>query len=177
MTDLLEWLARYSPAVVALIALGAAALFVLKLAVERGIAAGFQAQAKARELAISRRSAFEERILAERYGMVTDFAERLERLATQLHRERQGQPAGEVLRQGQDLVPLTDIHVELSVHRLVLGEALFTAFDGQAKLLLEIARASTPEEYRPLGERWIAAREAVRREAEEQFGISEIRFR
>lgn len=176
MADLLQWLGRYSPGVVALLALAAAALFVLKLAVERGIHAGFEAQAKAAELSLTRRSAFEERILTERYTHVTGFSARLERLATQLNRIRHGQPAPEGLYRGDELVPLTEILEELSIHRLVLGEAFFDALNRQALLLLAMAGGDGDAPPDASGASWLAARDRVRALAEEQFRIQSIRF-
>lgn len=176
MTDLLEWLGRYSPGVVALLAMAAAALFVLKLGVERGIQAGFEAQAKAAELSLTRRSAFEERILTERYSLVTGFAARLERLATQLNRIRDGQPAPEGFYRGNELVPLTDLLAELSIHRLVLGEAFFDALNRQALLVPEMVSAAPGSQLDRVGASWLAARDQVRALAEEQFRIGSIRF-
>ncbi len=46
MAELLDWLTKYSPAVVLLIALGAAVLFVIKLIVEKSISSGFDAKTK-----------------------------------------------------------------------------------------------------------------------------------
>jgi hypothetical protein len=46
MTQLLEWLTRYSPAVVLLIAFGAAMLFVTKLIVEKSVAYEFDTKTK-----------------------------------------------------------------------------------------------------------------------------------
>jgi hypothetical protein len=176
MAELLEWLGRYSPGVVALLALAAAALFVLKLSVERGIQAGFEAQAKAAELSLTRRSAFEERILTERYTLVTGFAARLERLATQLNRIRHGQQAPDGFYRGSELVPLTEILEELSIHRLVLGEAFYDVLNRQALLLLAVANGDSGSPAAQLGASWLAARDQVRALAEEQFRIESIRF-
>lgn len=176
MTELIEWIALYSPGVVALLALGAAALYALKVGVERGIAAGFQAQAKTAELAMTRRSTFEERILTDRYSLVSSVATRLERLATQLNRIRHGQPAPEGFWNAGELVPLTEIFEEIAAQRLVLGEAFYGAFHVQAQLLLASANAKSESERDALGVSWLEAAGRVRAVAEEQFRIQSIRF-
>jgi hypothetical protein len=176
MNEILSWLSRYSPGVVLLIALSAGLLYLLRLGVERGVAAGFAAHARARDLELTRRSGFEERILMERYTLVTSLAARLERLATQLNRVRAGGQAPDGFRDGAEVVPLTELFGEIVVHRLALGEDLFEALHQQAQLLLRLARAGNDAEARELGERWLAAGARLRKVAEEQFRIHEIRF-
>jgi hypothetical protein len=177
VAELLQWLNQHSPAVVALLVLGAALLFVLKLVTERSIASGFQAQTKALELALGRRSAFEEKVLTERYALVSSFVSRLERLATQLNRVRHGQDIPEDFRRGTELVPLTEVFEDLTIHRFVLGEDFFSALQHEAEILLEIAQTSDPKGRAKTDDAWLSARARVRAVAEEQFRISEIRFR
>src|SRR5438034_9045146 len=92
MTELLEWLAKYSPAVVVLLALGAALLFVIKLIVEKSIASEFDAKSKMFEAVLKRRSAFEEKVLSDRFALITGLAARLERVMTNLNRLKSGYP-------------------------------------------------------------------------------------
>jgi hypothetical protein len=66
MNELISWLKQYSPAVVTLLAIGAAALYVLKLTVNNSIKASFDTHVKELELGLERRSAFRDKVLTER---------------------------------------------------------------------------------------------------------------
>ena len=91
MAPLLDWLSQYSPAVVLLIAFGAAFLFVTKLIVEKSIASEFDAKSKVFETLFKRRSAFEEKVLSDRFALITGLSACLERVMTNLTRVRSGQ--------------------------------------------------------------------------------------
>ena len=130
MKDLLDWLTQYSPPVVLLIALGAAFLWVAKVILERSIASGFDAQSKRLEMALTRRSAFEEKVLLERFERINGFNEKLMRVMTNLNRMRSGQSAPENFISHNEVVPLTEIFEDLEIHRLLLGEVLLQAFPG-----------------------------------------------
>ncbi len=84
MTQLLEWLTKYSPAVVLLLAFGAGLLFVIKLIVENSIASEFDAKSKVFEALLKRRSAFEEKVLSDRFVLITGLSTRLEHVMTNL---------------------------------------------------------------------------------------------
>ena len=122
MTDLLDWLTQYSPPIVLLIALGAGLLWVAKLVIERSIASGFDEQSKRLEIVLNRRSAFEERVLLERFERINRLSEKLVRVMTNLNRMRSGQPAPENFMSHNEVVPLTEIFEGLEIHRLMLGE-------------------------------------------------------
>jgi hypothetical protein len=122
MTQLLDWLTKYSPAVVLLIAFGAALLFVIKLIVEKSIASEFDAKSKVFETLLKRRSAFEEKVLSDRFALITGISTRLERVMTNLNRLRSGQPAPDGFMKQNEIVPLTEIFEDVSVNRLDLGE-------------------------------------------------------
>jgi hypothetical protein len=119
MTQLLEWLTEYSLAVVLLIAFGAALLFVTKLIVEKSVAYEFDSKSKVFEKLLERRSAFEDKVLSDRFALVTGLSARLERVMTNLNRLRSGQHPPDGLLRHRDIVPLTEIFEDLTVHRLV----------------------------------------------------------
>ena len=175
MAELLEWLTKYSPAVVLLIALGAALLFVTKLIVEKSISSEFDAKSKVFETLLQRRSAFEEKVLSDRFALITALSARLERVMTDLNRLRSGQPAPDGFMTQNEIVPLTEIFVDLEVHRLVLGEDFHALFTKQARLALEAANART-EDWRESGKEWARFREEIRLAAEAAFGISKIHW-
>jgi hypothetical protein len=134
MKDILDLLAKYSPPVVLLLAIGAAFIFVLKLIVEKTIDAKFAAQTKVLELQLARRSAFEEKILLDRYMLVAEFSRRFERVFHEVARIRAGQPPPDGFYRGQDVPELTDIHGELNVNRIVLSEEFYQLFSEKEKI-------------------------------------------
>ena len=174
MSDILSLLASYSAAVAVLLALAAAALFVLKLVVERAVASGFDARAKMLELGLQRRSAFEEKVLTERFALVTDLSARLQRLMTDHNRIRSGQPVPEGFYSGGEVVPLTRIYEDLEIHRLVLTEEFHGLFLEKANLARRTIDTDDPQEYERLKQQWVRSNDEVRAHAEKVFGIGRI---
>ena len=176
MTELLDWLTQYSPPIVLLIALGAGLLWVAKLIIERSIASGFDAQSKRLEMALTRRSAFEEKVLLERFERINGLSEKLMRVMTNLNRMRSGQQVPENFMSHNEVVPLTEIFEELEIHRLMLGEVLYRLLLAQSTLALKEANTRSVEGRAGNVEEWNRLQEEVRLATEEAFGISKIRW-
>ncbi len=176
MTQLLDWLTKYSPAVVLLLALGAALLFVTKIVVERSIASEFDAKSKIFETLLERRSAFEEKVLSDRFALITGLSTRLERVMTNLNRLRSGQPVPDGFMKQNEIVALTEVFEDMEVHRLVLGEAFYGLFSKHAQLALKVANVSSAEDWRKGAEEWSHLRDEIRLAVEESFGISRIHW-
>jgi hypothetical protein len=176
MGVVLAWLQQYSAPVVVLIALGAAALYVVKLVVERSVEAGFDQRAKVMELALQRRSAFEDGVLTARYALVTGLSARLQRVMTDLNRVRHGHPPPAGFRVRDEIVPLTELFEEITVQRLALGEDFHDAFQRLAQVALSFANAATAEEVERCVRAWEAGSAEVREGVERHFHISTIGF-
>ena len=95
MDAILKWLSAYSLPVVILLAIGGAFLFVFQKIAEKAVAQAFDRHAKALELRLTRRSAFEEKLLTDRYAALVELNGRLDQFMTILNRIRSGQPAPE----------------------------------------------------------------------------------
>jgi hypothetical protein len=176
MTQLVDWLTKYSPAVVLLLAFGAAMLFVTKSIVERSIAYEFDTKSKVFEKLLERRSAFEDKVLSDRFGLITGLSARLERVMTNLNRLRSGQQPSNGFMRENEIVPLTEVFEDLEIHRLVLGEDFYRIFSRQAQLALRAANPSSLEDWRNSGQEWARGREELRLAAEAAFGISKIHW-
>ena len=176
MIQLLDWLTKYSPAVVVLIALGAAMLFVTKLIMERSIAYPFDTKSKFFDKLLERRSAFEDKVLSDRFALISGLSARLERVMTNLNRIRSGQQAPDGFMRENEILPLTEVFEDLEIHRLVLGEDFYRLFSRQAQLALKAANLSNLEDWRNSGQEWARGREELRLAAEAAFGISKIHW-
>ena len=176
MEGILSWLKEYSPPVVLLLLVGSAVLFVLRLTVEKSIATSFEAHAKKLELRLARRSTFEEKVLADRYALVTDLSARLQKVMTNLNRMRSGQPVPEGFMKQKEIVPLTEIFEDLETHRLALTEEFYQLFQGNAQLVLKAANARNPQEWDDIAKEWLRLGEEIRSAAENTFRIREIRW-
>ena len=176
MTQLLEWLTQYSPPIVLLLAFGAGLLFIIKLIVEKSISSAFDAKSKAFEKLLERRSAFEEKVLSDRFTLVTELSARLERVVTNLNRLRSGKPVPDGFMRQQEIVPLTEIFGDLEIHRLVLSEDFYRLFAKQAQLALKMSNMRSQEDWTNAIQEWTRLREEIRFAAENAFGISKIRW-
>lgn len=175
MSEIISLLKDYSPAVAIMLAIAGALLYVLKLIVERAVASSFDTRAKMLELSLQRRSAFEEKVLTDRFALVTDLSTRLQRIMTDYNRIRSGQPAPEGFYSGNEIVPLTRIYEDLEIHRLVLTEEFHELFVRKADLALRIVNHQDPQEFQELLEQWGRSNADIRMHTEKVFGISQIR--
>lgn len=174
MTDILDWLGSYSGPVLVLIVLGAGFLFVARTVVERGVDAGISTRAEKWRLELGRRSAFEERVLTDRYVAFQDLFGRLQGISTTLNRIAHGQdpPDGffDDLSARRDLVPLTAVFEDLATKEPILGSQLHSALEAAAQAVLILANRAGEDQ------RWIAARAALLVAAEQEFGLSKIKW-
>src|SRR5688572_27653505 len=104
MIQLLDWLTKYSPAVVLLLALGAGLLFIAKLVVEKSIASEFDAKSKIFETLLERRSAFEEKVLSDRFALIAGLSASLERVMTNGNRLRSGRAVSDGFMKQNEIV-------------------------------------------------------------------------
>ena len=179
MSELLSWLKEYSPGVVALIGLGAVAVWVLKQTVEHTITKSFDAHAKEMELGLERRSAFKDKVLTDRFTRITELSARLERLMTNVNRMHGGLPVPAGFDKAAEPVPLTEIYEDLHVHRLTLTEQFYGLLRQKADLAAEgwAATARGDEaRWKQIGDDWLQLDARLRAAAEQAFKVSEISF-
>lgn len=185
MSDILSWLKEYSPAMATLIMLGAGFLFVLKLVVERVINSRFDVHAKEVELLLERQSAFKDKVLTERFTFIANMSARLEKVMTNLNRHRHGQALPDGFFKDSEIVPLTEIYEDLTIHRLVITEEFFNLFIRKANLALQAAniismgkaaQATTEDHWNRVAGEWMRLSEEIRALAEKEFKISEVRM-
>ena len=174
MLDDLSWVREESPAFVAMILVSLVLLLAVRTTVEKTIERKLDSQAKAIELRITRRSAFEDKVLADRYAMVMNLAARLELVVTNtLNRRRSQQAVPDGFQVGNEIVPLTEIFEELLIQRLTLGEEFHRVLVWKANLALAMANASDPE-LQALQKKWAACHDDLRRVTDQAFAISQI---
>lgn len=176
MSEIISWLKEYSPAVVALLAIGAAALYVLKLTVDKSITAGFDTHLRELELGLERRSAFRDKVLTERFTRIADLSARLERVLTNLNRLRTGSSVPEGFQRGREIVPLTEIYEDLKIYRLILTEEFYALLLKEAHLVLKLAQDMSEDEWNQSAAEWNHLDEQLRAAVEEAFKLSEVKF-
>lgn len=173
MDLLLEWLSKYSLPVVALIALGAVFLVLIKYVTERALDNRFKQYETEITLRLERRSRFEEKLLLDQYLLVTELFHKIKRVATDLNRHRQGVTV-DGLFLGIDIVPLTQVYEELSSKRYLLGSRFHDVLRRHCDLVLRIANTKEQEEYRQVETEYLQLIDEFNRIATEEFGIEGI---
>jgi hypothetical protein len=179
MSDILHWLKQYSADTVLLLAIAGAILFLIKLIVERSVAGAIDRRGKALDLALSRRSAFEDKILTDRYTRIIDLAARLQRITTNLNRLRVKEKVPDGFKSGNDIVPLTEVYEDMEIYRIVLTERFHALLSQKAALALSMAESieyeeDTQGEWQRLGAEWQQADRDLRNAVDEAFGLSKI---
>lgn len=176
MNDLLAWLGAYSPPVVALIALGAIAVFMVKLIVEKAVAREFDQKTKRFETLFQRRSTFEEKVLIERFELMSSLYARLQRIMTITNRIRSGQPVPNGFLSHGELVPLTEVFEDIEIGRLKLGEELRNHMESLAQATLTASNASDDDQWNRATEEWHRLAKQLRGRVEADFGLASIRW-
>jgi hypothetical protein len=173
MDQLLKWLGQYSAPVVLLLALGAVLIYVIQQVVERVIDGKFAEHDKRMELLLVRRSKFEEKVLLDQYELVTTLQLRLAGIGADINRMRSGTPA-EGFMQGREIVPLTQVYVDLQARRFLLKEPFYRLLNEQADALLASANAASADEFERAARRYLGLIEDLRGEMNRTFGIDAI---
>jgi hypothetical protein len=174
MDEILSLLKEYSPPVVLLLVVAGIVVYLLKLFIERGIEAGFNAHEKTLELALESKSAFKDKVLLERYTQIGNLSARLQKVLTNINRKHQGQPIPAGFEVGTEIVPLTEIYEDLEIHRLTLTEVFHDLFSEKAELVLNLANAA-PHQWNDQALKLIPVDEKIRAATEEMFKLSEIK--
>jgi hypothetical protein len=173
MDSVLEWLTKYSPPIVLLIALGAVLIFVLKTATENAISSKFEEYRKEIGLRLERRSNFEERILLDRYSLVHDIQTKIGRVTTDLNRFRSGTKVKGLIENG-DLVPLTEVFELLNTNRYLLTDRFYNLLSSEAQLVLNCANKKETEALSKCDSDLVNLQESFRQLMNEHFGIDKI---
>ncbi len=173
MGGLLDLFATYSLPALALAALVAGALYVIRAAADRSIAAAFDRRARQMTLALERRSRFEETILIERYQTVSSCLIRLAEIAADINRHRAGQQV-EGLMRGSEIAPLTALMGEIAAKRHVLTERFHTPLDRLAQGLLNLANAGSAEQAAAHARDFAKGRNAIQDDIAAAFGLDSI---
>jgi hypothetical protein len=170
---LMVWATKYSPGVLALLIVATAAVYVLKLLTEKVVANQFELYTKQTELRLKNRSDFEQRILVDQYELVSDLAERLGRIATDLNRNRSGTSVEGLFRDG-DIVPLTEVFELLTSKRYLLKQRFYEIFWNQAQTILSSANSNDKDELGRLEAQYMRNLESLYETMNEVFGIERI---
>ncbi|MFL6237107.1 MAG: hypothetical protein ACJ76N_28515 [Thermoanaerobaculia bacterium] len=171
METFLTMAKTYSPAVAVLLITLAAIALVLREAVKTAVT-------NTLELRLKRRSAFEDKVLSDRFSLIIGLSTRLERIMTNLNRRRAGQTIPDGFINLNEIVPLTEIFEDLIVHRLVLAEQFYDLFRRKAELASRAANinAQNEQEWSSIAKEWEGLRGEARAATEEAFGISKIKW-
>lgn len=173
MNELIKWAGQYSAPVVILLACGAALIFVFRYVVEKAVESEFDKRNKRLELLLERRSNFEEKVLLDQYEVVTQLQLKLGNIGADLNRMRSGIEV-EGLMKGKDIVPLSEVYIELQAKRFLLKEEFYNLLKKQADSLLALANAKEPDEVSRLGREFLKLNEMFREEMNRAFGIEQI---
>jgi len=173
LNELIKWVGQYSAPVVILLACGAALIFVFRYVVEKAVQSEFDKRNKRLELLLERRSNFEEKVLLDQYEVVIQLQLKLGNIGADLNRMHSGIEV-EGLMKGKDIVPLSEVYIELQAKRFLLKEEFYNLLRKQADSLLALANAKEPDEVSMLGREFLKLNEMFREEMNRAFGIEQI---
>lgn len=114
--------------------------------------------------------------IAQRYALITGLLTRLEKVATNLNRQRNGLPVPSGFQLGNEIVPLTEIFEDIAINRLLLGDQYHDLFVSLARVTLRGANARDDAEWAELGAKRDELQRQLREAADRDFHISRISF-
>ncbi|WP_217915084.1 hypothetical protein [Miltoncostaea marina] len=170
MGEIVSWLRGYSKPVAILLVIAAAALFVVRAVVEETVRSEFEAERTERELRLTRRSGFEDRLLTRRFNLVAGLSGRLGRVATDINRQHAGRVPSRAIEPR-----LTAVYEDLTSERVVLGDQFHALLRTMADDVMSLWRAPTPEAADRRSRRIMIVDSQLRDAVEETFRVSEIR--
>ncbi len=173
VNELINWIRQYSIPVVILLACGAALVFVLRHVVEKAVDNQFEKRQKRLELLLERRSKFEEKVLLDQYEAVAKLQLKLASIGADINRMRSGIKV-EGLMKGKDIVPLSEVYIELQAKRFLLKEGFYELLSKEADNLLTFGNANDPDEVSRLGREFLELNESFRKEMNLVFGIEKM---
>jgi hypothetical protein len=159
--------------VVVLLALGAAAIYVLKNVMENAISAQFDKHTRQIALLLERRARFEEKILLDQYELVKALQAEIIDIAADLNRHHSGIPV-DGLFNANDIPRLTEVYQRLAANRHLLRDVLHDTLYEQANVLLALANAKGSSERETLGREYARRQDEFHRLMADVFGIDEI---
>lgn len=175
MDDILKWLSAYSPAIVLLLLLGAAFIYLLKAVTEKTIANAFDRYKKELELKLEKRSNFEEKILLDRYLVIRELQTKIGTVMTNLNRIRHGGTV-EGFIVNQDIVPLTEVFELLAVNKYLITDTFHDIFWQQAQIALQVANSRDEQEQKQLADQYVALLEKFYAEMNAMFRLEKIKW-
>lgn len=173
METIIELVEQYSAPIILLIAFSSAMIYILKLVIDKTVSTHFDRYTKEIELRMNRRSEFEQKVLLDRYELVSDLSNRIESVATDLNRVRHGVEVKGLFDKG-DIVPLTVIFEDLASKRYLLTEQFYQFFWNQCQVVLKIANAKDKSSLEQLTQQYLRNREEFIQLVNEVFGIDKI---
>lgn len=173
MNNILDWLTKYSPPVVLLLALGGIFIFVSKQVTENVITANFEKYKKEVELRLQRRSNFEERVLLDRYTLLRDIHTKIGRVMTDLDRIRSGATVEGLIHNGE-LVPLTEVTDLIERNRYLITERFRAILLSQVELELKYANTKDIKVIEKQQSDYLELEVAFDQAMNEVFGLDRI---
>jgi hypothetical protein len=173
MDQILAWANDYSALGATFLVGGAALVYVIRIVVDKAIAAEFDKRNKRLELLLKRRSDFEERVLLDQYESVSRFILMLGKIGADLNRRRNGiEVSG--LMSGTEIVPLSELYIELESKRFFLKPRQYEILRKSADNLLEFAKAEQHHEMLRVKKEQSQLKEELIDEMNKAFGINSI---
>jgi len=139
MDLLVKYLTRYSPPVViALVCLFIGGYFV-KYGIERTLEAEFQKRDRQLELAMKRQSNFQEKVMWEKYLVLTSQNREMHELRAEINGSFITNADSKSFKNGQDVPRLTAVYEQLNINRFLIGEEMYQLMRKQARILLRFS--------------------------------------
>jgi len=139
MDLLVKYLTRYSPPVIiALVCLFIGGYFV-KYGIERTLEAEFQKRDRQLELAMKRQSNFQEKVMWEKYVVLTSQNKEMHELRAEINGAFITKSDSKSFKNGQDVPRLTAVYEQLNINRFLIGEEMYQLMRKQARILLQFS--------------------------------------
>jgi hypothetical protein len=145
MDVLFRYISRYSPPVIVAIITLVIGGYFIKYGIERTLEAEFQKRDRELELAMKRQSNFQEKVLWQKYSLLTSQNEILHQLRAEIHGYILGTAEQTFVKNGH-VYRLTDVYEQLNINRFLIGEEMYRLMTQHAATLQRFSKLKSKQD-------------------------------
>lgn len=146
MDVLVKYIARYSPPVVVTIVVLFIGGYFIKYGIEKTLEVEFQKRDRQLELAMKRQSNFQEKMMWQKYLVLTSQNEVMHQLRAEINGYLIRKDVEPTFMKDGDMYRLTEVYEQLNINRFLIGEDMYKLMRQQGRLLIQLSKLKPKED-------------------------------
>lgn len=175
MDVLVKYIARYSPPVVVTIVILFIGGYFVKYGIEKTLEVEFQKRDRQLELAMKRQSNFQEKVMWEKYLVLTSQFEVMHQLRAEINGFLIRNDVEPTFMKNGDMYRLTEVYEQLNINRFLIGEDMYKLMRQHGHLLIKLSQLKQEEleKYKTILNEFSRLDKVYRESMQQIFNISD----